>query len=179
MFVIDASSPKAHGHSGPIRQLQASIETTSPFTPKSWICPQCSTNNPIDSAHCRSPTCTPQPTRPRTLLDQRGRPLDAARFPVSWICSTCCLPHHLLDILLRKPDCACGRPTLQAVYDQFGDLFLFWQDDPGVRDLRDRAKVEEAARRLWAAGGDRWVDEMPVIRLREEGVVEVEERPMM
>ena len=53
------------------------------------------------------------------------------------------------------------------MYDQFGDLLLFWRDDEGVRDLGDRGKVEEAARRLWVAGGGAWVDEMAVIRMGE------------
>jgi hypothetical protein len=57
---------------------------------------------------------------------------------------------------------------LQAVYDQFGDLLLFWPDDEQVRDLSDGGKVEEAARRLLMVGGDEWLDEMPVIRMIEE-----------
>lgn len=52
--------------------------------------------------------------------------------------------------------CICGQPALQAVYDQFGDLFLYWPDDVAVKDLTNRRKAEEAARRLWLAGGDRW-----------------------
>lgn len=49
---------------------------------------------------------------------------------------------------------------LQAVYDQFGDLFLFWRDDLAVHDLRDPNKVQEAAWRLWEAGSAPWLPEV-------------------
>jgi len=61
------------------------------------------------------------------------------------------------------------------VYDQFGDLLLFWRDDDGVRDLSDKGKVAEAARRLWVVGGEAWVDEMPVITMGEEEEEEQEQ----
>lgn len=63
--------------------------------------------------------------------------------------------------------CGCGQPTLQAIYDQFGDLFLYWRDDAAIQDLKETNKAEEAARRLWLAGGDRWADAMPKIHLDE------------
>jgi rubredoxin len=179
MFVINTSAPEALANDGTVRQLQTSIEASSPFTPKSWLCPQCSKRNPFESKHCIWKSCTQELTRTSTLLDQRGRSLEPARFPVYWICSTCYLTHYLLEILLRKPTCTCGQPTLQAIYDQFGDLFLFWQHDPDIQDLKNPAKVEEAARRLWAAGGHRWVDEMPINRLQESGAKVVEEMPML
>ena len=62
--------------------------------------------------------------------------------------------------------CGCERPTLQAVYDQFGRIFLYWRDDPAVYDLMDRGKLQEAAWRVWEAGSEPW---LPV-------VVEVEKR---
>lgn len=102
-------------------------------------------------------------------LAQRHRPLPRAPpVPASWLCSTCATAHDVFEILARKPVCGCGAPTLQAVYDQFGRLFLFWRDDEGIRDLRDEEKVAEAARRLWVAGGGRWVEETDVVRVREE-----------
>ncbi|KAL2164843.1 hypothetical protein VTH06DRAFT_139 [Thermothelomyces fergusii] len=54
----------------------------------------------------------------------------------------------------RRPLCACGRPALQAVYDQFGDLYLFWRDDPAVSDLSVPRMAEEARWRVRAAGAD-------------------------
>lgn len=62
--------------------------------------------------------------------------------------------------------CGCGKPTLQAVYDQFGRIFLYWRDDEAVYDLMDRGKLQEAAWRIWEAGSEPW---LPV-------VVEVEKR---
>lgn len=179
MFFINTSSPEALASKGLVRELKSSIDARSPFTPKSWICPECDEQNPIETKHCVRQNCDQKLTWTCTILDLRGRPLDPARFPVYWICSTCCETHSILAILLRKPTCACGQPTLQAVYDQFGDLFLFWQHDPEIQDLRDPVKVAEAARRLWAAGGDRWVDEMPIIRLQEKDAQQKEEISMM
>lgn len=182
MFVINASTPSCHDGFEPVRQLQASIEATSPFAPASWTCPQCSEHNLVANKHCSRQSCTHELTNtsPAAVVhDQRGRPLEPSRFPAHWICSTCYATHALLGLLLRRPACPCGMPALQAVYDQFGDLFLFWQHDAAIRDLRDPAAAAEAARRLWLAGGERWVDEMPVIRLQDkEEVGEVEETVM-
>jgi hypothetical protein len=171
MFVITPPIPSAEATSMPApRQLPISIEASSPFTPKLWICPSCNQKNHVETSQCKC--CSHELTSTITcypLLDQRNRPVSPlARFPVYWLCSTCHVAHYLLEILVKKASCTCGRPTLQAVYDQFGDLFLFWPDDEQIRDLTEKPKVEEAARRLWAAGGGRWVDEMPVIRMREE-----------
>jgi hypothetical protein len=47
-------------------------------------------------------------------------------------------------------------PSLQAVYDQFGALYLFWRDDPAVSDLRVPGMAEEARWRVWRAGGGEW-----------------------
>lgn len=152
----------------------ASITATSPFTPLHWLCPTCTTPAPIATATCPLPSCCAQPlTRRSALLDRRARPLNPSPFPVHWLCGTCRAPHPVLSILLRAPGCACGRPALRAVYDQFGQLFLFWPDDEGVRDLREGGAVAEAGRRLWAAGGGRWADEMRVVRM---GEVEVGEK---
>jgi len=72
----------------------------------------------------------------------------------------------VLDILTREVSCPCGSPTLQAVYDQFGRLFLFWRDDPDVFDMKDPAKVQEAAWRIWEAGGEPWLGD--VMRVESE-----------
>jgi hypothetical protein len=47
-------------------------------------------------------------------------------------------------------------PALQAVYDQFGAIYLFWRDDPAVADLSVPWMAEEARWRVWRAGGDGW-----------------------
>jgi hypothetical protein len=52
--------------------------------------------------------------------------------------------------------CACAVPALQAVYDQFGAIYLFWRDDPAVADLSVPRMAEEARWRVWRAGGDGW-----------------------
>ncbi|KAL2169062.1 hypothetical protein VTG60DRAFT_6484 [Thermothelomyces hinnuleus] len=52
--------------------------------------------------------------------------------------------------------CPCGRPALQAVYDQFGELYLFWRDDPAVSDLSVPRMAEEARWRVRTAGADGW-----------------------
>ncbi|KAG7287474.1 hypothetical protein NEMBOFW57_006985 [Staphylotrichum longicolle] len=50
----------------------------------------------------------------------------------------------------------CATPALQAVYDQFGALYLFWRDDPAVSDLRVPGMAEEARWRVRMAGGGLW-----------------------
>ncbi|KAK3294426.1 uncharacterized protein B0H64DRAFT_443504 [Chaetomium fimeti] len=52
--------------------------------------------------------------------------------------------------------CVCRRPALQAVYDQLGELYLFWRDDPAVADLSVPRMAEEARWRVRTAGGDGW-----------------------
>ncbi|KAH6632209.1 hypothetical protein F5144DRAFT_630104 [Chaetomium tenue] len=52
--------------------------------------------------------------------------------------------------------CVCRRPALQAVYDQLGELYLFWRDDPAVADLSVPRMAEEARWRVRRAGGDGW-----------------------
>lgn len=52
--------------------------------------------------------------------------------------------------------CVCRRPALQAVYDQLGELYLFWRDDPAVADLGVPRMAEEARWRVRRAGGDGW-----------------------
>jgi len=53
--------------------------------------------------------------------------------------------------------CKCDNPTLQAIYDQFGRIFLYWRDDPAVYDLKDPVKLQEAAYRVWEAGSEPWL----------------------
>ncbi|GAB1319352.1 hypothetical protein MFIFM68171_09562 [Madurella fahalii] len=68
---------------------------------------------------------------------------------------------RLGDVEGRAGACGgcCERPSLRAVYDQFGRIFLCWRDDdPAVSDLRDPDKVREAARRVWQAGGGEVLD---------------------
>lgn len=177
MLVIDTRDGLQPGESQSQRRLQASIQATSPFAPKSWICSQCRESNRVDDANCRC--CHRKAKGDVTTLDHRGRHVTSLRFPVSWVCSTCYLIHSVLDILVREATCTCREPTLQAVYDQFGDLFLFWPGDPTIQDLKDPSSTEEAARRLWEAGGYRWLDEMPKITLEEAEKDAEEDVPMM
>lgn len=96
------------------------------------------------------PPYIPPPTHSQTVTLHSHLPL-----PTSWLCGTCHAPHPILELLTQRiADCACGSPSLRAVYDQFGRIFLYWRDDdPSVSDLRDPVKVEEARGRVWEAGG--------------------------
>ncbi|KAK4236074.1 hypothetical protein C8A03DRAFT_36057 [Achaetomium macrosporum] len=81
----------------------------------------------------------------------------ALRFPAAWRCGTCGAAHAVLELMLTsRATCGCDMPSLQAVYDQFGDIYLYWRDDPAVADLRDPAMVQEARWRVWKAGGAWW-----------------------
>jgi hypothetical protein len=84
----------------------------------------------------------------------------ALRFPAAWRCGTCGAANAVLELMKttsRATVCACcDVPSLQAVYDQFGDIYLYWRNDPAVADLRDPAMVHEARRRVWEAGGAWW-----------------------
>lgn len=143
-----------------VRRVETSIKATSPFTPASWICSHCHETNTLESLTCQKPHCGQKFRWTGIILDHKGNKVDSGRFPVHWVCSTCYAIHSVLDILLKRASCGCGAPALQAVYDQFGDIFLFWRDDPFVRDLKDPDKVEEAARRLWQAGSTPWLSQM-------------------
>jgi len=102
-------------------------------------------------------------------------------FPVNWLCSTCGATHSVLEILTHDADsdsgevspasgvnCACDNPTLQAVYDQHGQIFLYWRNDPAILDLRDPARVREAAWRVGqACGGGDWLRDVLSLRAFE------------
>lgn len=141
-------------------RIPPSITVTSSFAPKEWKCSECDVKNSLDYTTCSGPICSGRFRRPGVLFDHRGEAANPARFPVHWMCSTCDRVHSVLDILTKRVICACGHPILQAVYDQFGDLFLFWRDDPAIHDLRDPDMVQEAAWRLWEAGSAPWLPEM-------------------
>ncbi|KAL2192425.1 hypothetical protein P885DRAFT_64912 [Corynascus similis CBS 632.67] len=99
----------------------------------------------------------------------------ALRFPAAWRCGTCMTLHSIRTLMTTtklttartresadKADevdncpcpCPCRRPALQAVYDQFGELYLFWRDDPAVSDLSVPHMADEARRRVRVAGGE-------------------------
>lgn len=143
-----------------LRRIAPSIKADSPFAPKQWRCSLCDGRNGLESAACKGSGCCGLFGPSQLLFDHEGNAVSAARFPVHWLCSICGVIHSVLDILNQCVSCPCGHPNLQAVYDQFGDLFLFWRDDPAVRDLRDPCQVQEAARRLWDAGSAPWLREM-------------------
>ncbi|KXX75762.1 hypothetical protein MMYC01_207808 [Madurella mycetomatis] len=138
------------------------ITPTSPFLPHNRHCP------------IGSPQPAAEPAEPCACLPHYS-------LPVSWLCGTCGAANSVLEMLLQTQQhqqqqpqqqrriasercasstcCCCERPSLRAVYDQFGRIFLCWRDDdPAVSDLRDSDKVREAARRMWQVGGGQVLD---------------------
>jgi hypothetical protein len=83
--------------------------------------------------------------------------MTAHAFPADWLCSSCGSTHSVLSILEASQGevevCPCGNPTLQAVYDQFGSIFLYWRNDPAIVDLRNPDSAQEAAWRVAEAAG--------------------------
>ncbi|KAH8895825.1 hypothetical protein GQ53DRAFT_33420 [Thozetella sp. PMI_491] len=142
------------------------ITPASPFSPKERECCQCksvtvgaSASHP-DAAVSRTCACSHAFCKQCPRIDARGSPVRRHSFPTDWICSTCGNTHSALEILDgSEVACACGSPTLQAVYDQFGQIYLYWREDESVYDLRDPEKVQEAARRFMLAGGDTWMED--------------------
>lgn len=148
------------------------IQPTSPFSPSFKQCCQCTnfTPSPFDPDSCSDCSCSCSHSFCRTCpdLDSRGVQVVAHSFPVSWICSTCGTTHSVLEILTQTElECdGCDKPTLQAVYDQFGRIFLYWREDPAVFDLSSADKIREAAWRVWEAGAERWVEDIEEVKRR-------------
>lgn len=159
--------------------IKASIAAASPFSPATWVCSGCHERNDMSALKCRRADCRQDYKRGGLCLDRKGNRVMPARFPAHWVCSTCHDVHSILEVLLKMASCDCGEPTLQAVYDQFGDLFLFWREDPAIHDLKDPVKAEEAARRLWQAGSSPWLGEIPKIVFEREDRAAVDEVPML
>jgi hypothetical protein len=109
-------------------------------------------------------TTTSGPQRRRSSNSSAFAQLTPHSFPTDWLCSTCGATHSVLAILESSSEvqCECDSPTLQAVYDQFGRIFLYWRNDPAIVDLRDPAAVREAAWRVAEAAGGRadWLRRM-------------------
>lgn len=141
------------------------IEAASPFSPIHRQCCQCLE---IATAQQTSCICAHEPCGSCHNLDGRGGAVIQHSFPAAWVCSTCSEKHSVLSILTQTVACKCGNPTLQAVYDQFGRIFLFWRDDPGVYDLTDAGKVQEAAWRVWEAGAQPWLADVLAAEKAEE-----------
>ncbi|KAK3687562.1 hypothetical protein B0T22DRAFT_131993 [Podospora appendiculata] len=141
------------------------IKVDSPFSPRSRQCCQCNRLS-LHQSQCEEEECAHTLCHSCPSQDARGNQVIPHSFPVSWTCSTCGSAHSVLEILTGYVDCKCQNPTLQAVYDQFGSIFLYWRDDPAVHDLTDPVKVREAAWRVWTAGSEPWLPD----------VVEVEQR---
>ncbi|KAK4044156.1 hypothetical protein C8A01DRAFT_31758 [Parachaetomium inaequale] len=134
------------------------------------------TTKPIASPF--PPTSIPPSQSHHTSLPSAFIAPTALRFPATWRCGTCAALHSVLALMTpssspttpsesaqedgeaseeqRPGYCPCLRPCLQAVYDQFGELYLFWRDDPAVSDLRVPRMADEARWRVWRAGGDGW-----------------------
>ncbi|KAK4125760.1 hypothetical protein N657DRAFT_678814 [Parathielavia appendiculata] len=111
------------------------------------------------------PTSIPRPFN--TYLPEEYTSPTALRLPTTWRCGTCTSLRPVLSLLSTTTTtittdssccCCCALPSLQAVYDQFGALYLFWRDDPAVSDLRVPSMLEEARWRVWRAGGGEWED---------------------
>ncbi|KAK0636993.1 hypothetical protein B0T17DRAFT_96260 [Bombardia bombarda] len=144
--------------------------TSSPFSPRHRRCCECNQRQPVSNqtgasistaaAACKRDSCGHEICRACPSLDARGQDVIQQSFPVNWICSTCDTTHSVLEILTKTVACGCEKPTLQAIYDQFGRIFLFWRDDPSVYDLTDAAKVQEAAWRVWEAGSEPWLPQV-------------------
>ncbi|KAK3900211.1 hypothetical protein C8A05DRAFT_45898 [Staphylotrichum tortipilum] len=147
----------------PLPLPMASRDTTSyPDTP--------TTSPPTSPKHQPSPfppTTIPLPF-PSPLAHHHHR----LPIPTTWRCGTCHALHPVTTLLSPPASppttpagndddaanpilshCACAAPALQAVYDQFGALYLFWRDDPAVSDLRVPRMAEEARWRVRQAGG--------------------------
>ena len=157
-FRRSALCPAADGGVPPQPFIPPSIKAIIPPVTEHCACLQhekesCSD----DSVTCQLPTCGGQfECLSDSVTKLAGRTAPTAPVPVHWLCRTCGSIHSVLEILTERVSCDCGEPSLQAVYNQFGDLFLFWRDDPDVQDLRDPAKLREAAWRLRKAGGLLW-----------------------
>ncbi|KAK4213695.1 hypothetical protein QBC37DRAFT_169688 [Rhypophila decipiens] len=158
------------------------IKANSYFSPRSRQCCQCNNRLPVYQTHkppkgqpqiCPEENgCGHQLCRDCPRLDGSGNQVIPHSFPVDWVCSTCTAVHPVLDILTMNVACPCEQPSLQAVYDQHGRIFLYWRDDPAVYDLTDTAKVQEAAWRIWEAGSEPW---LPVVLEAEKRMIAEEE----
>ncbi|KAK4463942.1 hypothetical protein QBC42DRAFT_264666 [Cladorrhinum samala] len=146
------------------------IQPRSPFSPSFKQCCQCTNfaSSPLDKPDSCSCSCSHSFCRTCPDLDSRGVRVLPHSFPVNWICSTCGTTHSVLEILTQtEVECdGCEKPTLQAVYDQFGRIFLYWREDPAVFDLSSADKIREAAWRVWEAGAQRWVEDIEEAKRR-------------
>ncbi|KAK5657837.1 hypothetical protein OQA88_2910 [Cercophora sp. LCS_1] len=155
-----------------------SIKSTSPFAPHNHQCCRCNTTTPSSTRsaaaapqlvrRCSHTSCAHDLCGSCNATDTNNNAVIPHSFPADWVCATCNTTHSVLSILTRDVSCDCGAPRLQAIYDQFGRIFLFWRDDPTVQDLRDPAKVQEAAWRIWEAGGEPWVEEVERVEAKRE-----------
>ncbi|KAL2133067.1 hypothetical protein VTI74DRAFT_2971 [Chaetomium olivicolor] len=98
---------------------------------------------------------------PTSHLPPSASSSSSLKIPTIWRCGTCASNNPILSLLTQAPTaesttCDCLAPSLQAVYDQFGDIYLFWRDDPAVANLRDPEQAREARWRVWRAGGGVW-----------------------
>ena len=123
---------------------------------------------PVNALH-RQPHCHPPsqididrffPTnsgQQKTLSDELS---SAFPIPTAWLCGNCDATHPVLSLLTQPHrECACGTPSLRAVYDQTGRLYLYWRDDLAVADLRQTEQVRVARERMVAAGAGIWLRE--------------------
>ncbi|KAL2267180.1 hypothetical protein VTJ83DRAFT_4457 [Remersonia thermophila] len=124
------------------RQPSSLPPTTIPVTQRAW--------SPSSSASS-SPT---SPTFPATFQHDLSAP--SLRLPTTWRCGACARLNPTLDLLRPRPasDGSVAPAGDDAIYDQNGELYLFWRDDPAVSDLSVRSMWEEARWRVWKAGGE-------------------------
>ncbi|KAK0721662.1 hypothetical protein B0T26DRAFT_190330 [Lasiosphaeria miniovina] len=160
-FAIKETSSPAAVQTAPVPPFY--IKPASQFGPRERQCCQCGTRTTTPSTAAasvqtsRSCECDHQFCNECLRRDGRRRTVIPHSFPVDWVCSTCGDTHSVLEILTATVVCHCEAPTLQAVYDQFGNIFLYWRDDPAVYDLSHPSKVQEAAWRVWEAGSAPWL----------------------
>ncbi|KAK4170070.1 hypothetical protein QBC43DRAFT_307094 [Cladorrhinum sp. PSN259] len=145
------------------------IQPTSPLSPCFRQCCHCahttttvppSPSSSSESLSSNSCSCSHTYCRQCPDLDSRGQQVIPHSFPVHWICSTCDTTHSVVELLTQTElGCdGCDKPTLEAVYDQFGRIFLYWRQDPSVYDLSEKGNVREAAWRVWEAGAGMLMD---------------------
>lgn len=143
------------------------IKPTSFFTARSRACCRCNEEGSSHDQQCIKAECTHGYCTDCPQLDSRGREVIPHSFPCNWVCNTCSEVHSVLSILVKNVECKCEKPTLRAIYDQFGRIFLYFRNDPAVDDLTDPAKVQEAAWRVWEAGAEPW---LPHVIAAEEAI---------
>ncbi|KAL2121103.1 hypothetical protein VTJ04DRAFT_5130 [Mycothermus thermophilus] len=139
----DDSSPSSSRSSSPTSTtFPDDLPTTTTTTPSlrlptTWRCGACARfNSTLDLLLANTsepPSEKPTPAQDSTVPTDADGGDDSTKGKDSYYC--------------------CSAPSLQAIYDQHGEIYLFWRDDPAVSDLRVPSMAEEARWRVLEAGG--------------------------